>query len=542
MTAVAPVTPAADLEDRLAEARELRRAGELGRAADELRRTLDAATGIEAAPLRAALHRELAEVLLEQRQPLEAARQFDRALEAEPNQGVISYLAGLAYERAGDSSKAAERLDQAVRLGFRNAGVLLHLAAAHFAAGRHAAGLIRSREILHLNSLSANVLFRVGKLLFQQFFYSDALQAFEAALAQSPSSYETRFFTALTHYLLNRHQEAEHLLAALDEGRRTAESTTLLASAVAQQDRFAEAEALLEQAIELYPASPHPYLNLAFVLLEQDRFQEAEERFDQLRLRGGVSSPKALYAVRRNSCPEAAAELNESGVSRNPDTAAFYFELAESLGARLHYGTAVQLLRLARPYEGSSPRMRYALAYNCANLAPDAPAPITMLRGLLRLDPRDARAHSLLGRVLLRQGAHQEALAQLRSSVELDPENSTSRTELARGLLASDPEKNAEEAVQALSKAAALDATNVVARYELGKLLMRLGLFSEAGRLLEEAIAAEPEFYQAYYILGQLYTRQGRSEAAREQLRLFQEKREAAQARSTAGGGFANLE
>ncbi len=531
---------AADLEARLAEARQRRRAGELSRAADHLEETLGGLTGIESSPIRAALHRELAEVLLEQHRPAEAADEFEKVLEIQPNQGVLYYLAGIAHLQAGENGRAAERLDEAVRIGFRNGSVLLRLAEAHLAAAQYSSGLEVSREILTLRPASADLLFRLGKLLFQNLFYRDALQAFEASGAVSPS-YETAFFTALTDHLLNRHEQAEQALKALDPSDLTSEARTLLASAIAQQDRFSEAEALLEKTIAEDATNPHAYLNLAFILLEQGRFSDAEARLDDLRTLGSAVSPKAFYQVRRNSCGEVAEEIRDGGAADGAmlERAQIYFELAESLQSRRHHATALELLRVARRHEGASPRVLYAMAYNCASMTPDGRAPVDILKTLLHADPTESRAHYLFGRVLSRQGAAEEAVAALRTAIELSPDRSAYHAELARVLLKSDPERHSEQAVQEFYKAGALDPRNVLARYELGKLLMNLGRREEALQAITEAIAIEPEFYQAYYILGQLHARADRREAARESFRLFQRKRESAEARSAVYEGFA---
>jgi cytochrome c-type biogenesis protein CcmH/NrfG len=195
------------------------------------------------------------------------------------------------------------------------------------------------------------------------------------------------------------------------------------------------------------------------------------------------------------------------------------------------------MLRLARRYEGNTPRVLYSLAYGCLSLDPESPAPIGILERLLFLDPDSHTALHLLGKAFLRQKRADEAVVMLRRAVELDPENSGYRTELGRALIAGS-DSNTAEAIEVLTVAARLDSGNAMARYELGKLLMSQDRLAEALPVLEATIKVAPEFREAFYVLGQLYARIGQRQTARKYLDLFNEKLVAAKARSAVGEGF----
>ena len=533
-----------DLEEgagALEQARAQRLAGNLQAAGEVLERFLGERTALTPAS-NPALHKELGEIRLLQGRGGAAARQFEEALEAQPGQAAVHYQAGIAYRVAGNDFKAAGHLDRAVELGFRTTSALLHLSGAQLATGRFSAGLRSSRELLASGLQSSKVLLQLGRQLFTYLFYGDALRAFEAAFSLEPGSYEARFFLALTNYLLNRHQEVVRLLTPLVEGVATAESVSLLASALAQQDRMPEAKALLQDMIETHPASPHAYLNLSLVLLDQGLTDEAEKYLDALRVLDTAESPKVFYTVRRNSCAAIADRLGSEDQPpvRNPDRAGAYFEVAQDLASRHHHGTAVEVLRLARRYEGTTPRSLRALAYSCLHLEPHSSAPVRMLEALIRLEPSRSEAHYLLGRAHLRQGRVGVAIASHRAAAALAPRTSTFLTELGRAHVAAADEASRAAAIQAFTKACELEPGNAVARYELGKLLMHQGRLVEALGLLEEAIKAEPEFHNAYYALGQLHIRAGRPDRARAYLGLFREKKAAAQARTSITAGFAS--
>lgn len=537
--AVAPLC-GAESDTALERAREQRRAGNLKAAGEVLQEAVRKRSGAEASL--GPLYRELGDILLQQGQGQAAAGAFESALAHGSDTGVVRYQAGLAYRLAGDQPKAAEHLGRAIELGFRNTSALLHLAGASLASGRYSAGLRSARDLLASRPRSPDILLRLGRELFNYFFYADALKAFAAALALAPASYEARFFAALANYLLNRHEETIRLLEPLAAGARSAEASSLLASALARQDRMSEAETLLMEAIERDPASPHPYLNLAFALLEQDRIEEAERWLDAFRNLGPGTSPKVFYLVQRNACATVAERLDPTAPLKrtDPERGQAYYELALGLAARHHHGTAVEALRLARRYEGNTPRTLQALAVSCLHLDPHGIAAVRLLEGLLALQPDRPEALHLLGRAQLRQGRIDEALAAHRAAARAKPGDSVFLTELGRALAEAPGPQNWEAAIETLAEAAALDPGSALAYYELGKLLASRNRFPEALRALEAAIATEPAFPNAYYALGQVHSRTGSRDEARRYFALFEEKRAAAQARTPVGAGFAS--
>ncbi len=541
-------TPAADTAaHRLEKAREHRQGGELDLAAQELEQLLlTLPTGAEARTLRAAAHRELGEIQLARKNPGEALRSFEAALELDPSQPVVHYQAGLLERQLGQNQKAVFHLKQAVQQGFRNAGALLNLASAQFAAGQATEALETSREMLAMDLSSADLPLRLGRLLFEHLFYKDALKAFEAAREKAPESYEVRFYLALTNYLLNRFEEAIDLLLPLSEARGTAEVSNLLASARAQVGQLEEAMGLLRQAIKKDPGSPHAYLNLALVLLEQGRVEEAETLFEKLRLGGTDQGPKVFYSVRQNSCPQVDEEIRGGhGIAQpDPERAEFFFHLAGTFQQRYHHATAVELLRVARRYEGDTARVLYALGFSCLNLDSASQTALAMLQKAIEREPGRAEAYAMLGQAYVKQRKPGPAVDAFRRAVKLEPGSARYQTELGRALLTRGPGETGaeEEAIKAFEEAITLEPSNALAHYELGKVLARQGRPDEALAHLNKAVEAEPEFYEAFYLLGRLHTRLKHPQQAERSFETFRRKKETAAERSTLTAGYVTAE
>lgn len=543
--AVPAGTLAADGAGLLSQARAEVGAGNLSQAAASFERLLASGWGGEAAGAPpATLHRELGEIYEALGRPDDAAEQYEESLSADPKQRILHYRTGILFRQLANHSKAASHLSEAFEQGFRNTAVRFHLAAAQFAAGRLAAGLENARAILRQGPPNGDLALRVGRLLFQHLFYRDAIEALETALASSEQPLEARFYLALTNHLLNRHERTVELLEPLagPGGSGNAEVLTLLAAALASIDRFIEAEALLERAIATEPSSPHAYLNLALVLLEQGKTEVAEGWFAKMRLSAGPASPKVFYAIQRNSCGDAYREVAggaaSDSVGASPEQGLQFFEFATNLGARHHHGTAVELLRIAARnatvHELPRPLVLRALAFSCLNLEPASEIPARLLERAIELDPRDHQAHFLLGRSHQERHRPDQAAEAFERAIQVQPDAVPYYTELARSLTSSGlGADEAARAVAILAKAIEIAPSNASARFELGKLHMAQGRLEEASEQLRQAVEAEPEFYEAYYVLGQVNARLRQPDRARENLRMFEAKKAAIDARST---------
>ncbi len=532
-----------DPEALLASSRALRGSGDLDGAANVL---IEATASITPAGGRVSpeIFRHLGEIRLEQGRAGDALRRFRQALEAAPDLPVLHYQAGLAGRLAGDEAVAATHLATAVQLGFGSAAARMHLAAAYLASGNLSAGLHAARAFLRMGPQSPWALLQVGRPLFEQFFYEDALVAFRAALASDPTMYEARLLAALSCNALGRHREAVELLERPDTGDLSAEAAALLASAKAAAGSGEDADTLFREAIRAAPSSPHAYLNWAFSLLDRDRVGEAERRLGELASLPRGPTPKVFYQVRRNSCAEIGGALGSGAMRRpgpglSPAAGDAYFGLARTLAGRDHHSTAVEALRLAMRHEGASQRSLLAVARSCLHLDPDGPAAVAILGRLAEEPAVEPETLHLLGRAHLRQGRTELAIRAHRAAVSLAPSNPSFHTQLGRALAESPEHGATQAALRSLRTAARLDPGALDARYEIGKLLLAIGQPEDAIEPLEEVVRREPEFYNAYYVLGQAYLRTGRSERARACLSEFESKREAVKARAGSGSGFA---
>ena len=466
---------------------------------------------------------------------------FEESLARDPKQGPVYFQLGLIYRDTGDPRKAASYFASALTNRFRNLGVTFNLSAAYFASRQSAAGLEVAHQIINAAPRSPDLVLRLGKLLFQHLYYREALNAFRLVSGQLPEDFEPRFYLGLTHFLLYQYAEAIQVLSASSPGSEVPEAVNLLAASHAGKGDLGKASELLQEVIARVPGSPHAYLNLALIRLEEGRWEEAKKLLDDFRSLGPQRDAKVFYALERNSCSRLAAEIRENtGVQLEAPRANFYFDMASQLQDRYHYSSAVELLRLARRYEGNSARLLHAAGTNCLNLGPQAPEAIWLLGQAVTVDPGRHEAWYLLGRAHMRQGDFEEALKALRHAMSLQPRGIYA-VNLGKALLsakAPDTADRQREILAIFQQAVSLEPANAVAHFELGRWLSQSGQSQGARAHLLRAIELEPDFYEAYYILGRIFARSGGSEQSQKYLILFERTKQAVMQQSIVGSGY----
>ena len=526
---------------KLDRAKDLHSKGHLDDALDELARLYRQAENSSKTPtFQGAVLREMGEIYVERKDLTRAAEAFENSLGRDPQQGVVYYELGLVYRDLGASRKAAAHFESAIANGFKNQAVTLNLTASHFASHQTAAALATARAIIASKPSSPGALFRLGQLLFAHLYYADALQAFQSAFEQAPAEFEPRFYVALTHYLLGDYPRVAALLSS-SAFTGLPEVGNLLAASKASEGEFDKAAERLKSVIANAPRSPHAYLNLALIRLEQGRLDEAERVLGHVRALGAQSDAKVFYVVRRNFCGEAMAEFqSNSGIRVDRDKAEFYVGLARQMQSGYNYASALALLRLAHSHEGSSARLLYAAGVSCLNISPQAPEAIWLLRQAAAGDPNSHETWHLLGRAQLRSGNFDEALADFRRAVSLQP-RAAYLVSLGKALLEripDGPEASRDEALALLTQAASAEPTNALAHFELGRVLSQLKQFDSARAHLTRALELEPDFYEAAYMLGQLFAHKGDREQAGRYLALFEKTKAAVQSQAVVASGY----
>lgn len=133
------------------------------------------------------------------------------------------------------------------------------------------------------------------------------------------------------------------------------------------------------------------------------------------------------------------------------------------------------------------------------------------------LDPKLPLAHQLLGELYLYHSQIDDAIAEFRKELEINPGNATTYYKLADGY---SRVQKYDEAERLLQRSIWLDATSTGPYILLGKVLEKKGETELAVRALQRALAMDPNNPMPHHLLGQAYRDLGKNEEADRELKV----------------------
>ncbi len=431
-----------------------------------------------------------------------AAELFEREIEVlgerEPTRRRSCWLrsAELARDRNGELERAVAAFEAADALETLAPAPLAAWAETHARLGQREAFAIRFGRWLDMPGAAATVTdrLRLCDVLTDLGRPVEALARAEQATELDPQLGEAFDRVAALHEALGRAEPAAEALvrAAACHAGREAAVRRLGAADLLRAEAPERAAEWLTQAVADDPALATAHARLALVSASLGRLANAEraaERALTLPADGADTLAPALRletalagarAARAQDHREVAADLFVAALACDANHAEALFGLGE---LRLLLGDAAGARdaltrRLARPSPDSDRAVQLSLlAESCERLG-ETQGALHHYRESLVLDPRREPAHAGLARLLVREGASEEAIAAL----------------CAWAGLAADGETRAARLLQA--------AELELARPERGE---------AAERLLQECVAAAPGIPAAWGMLSELLWSQGRA-------------------------------
>jgi tetratricopeptide (TPR) repeat protein len=176
----------------------------------------------------------------------QAARLYERALEAEPSDADALHLLGVIAHQRSDHAAAIERIRRAIAINEPNAAYHSNLGVACRSLGRTAEALTALRRALELDPTSPGIRFNLGNALKDASEFREAAEEYRNVLALDPAH---------------------------------AEAWTGLGDALRALGEFAEATRCHVQAIELAPSSAEAHYALGHTLRDEGRLSRAAESF-----------------------------------------------------------------------------------------------------------------------------------------------------------------------------------------------------------------------------------------------------------------------
>lgn len=318
------------------------------------------------------------------------------------------------------------------------------------------------------------------------------------------------------------------------------------AHALASQERWPEARFCFNEARELRPELPEPYLNLG-VIADRTGHPEAAERWFREAVAHGPSREASIglaaLLTKKGSFEEAARyydaalQLNEESAEAHegiawaldhlgrPDEALRHYARARELkprdpGALVNLGLAFKrtgrgdealaCFRAALALDAGSEQAHQSLAeaYAEAGRADDA---IRECEEVLRTNPKSAVAHALWGAVLQQRGDAAGAEAHFAEASRLDPALPEAHSGLGSAAFS---RGDLESARRQFEEAVRLKPSGAAGHKNLGLVLARMGDLNGAAAQYTEALRLAPGDVVSRCTLATTLARAGRQREA----------------------------
>ena len=450
------------------------------------------------------------------------------ASSATPRDGNLRYRAGSCLLGLGLPQRALPHLEAARRNGVSHSAAAMALARAQFGSGREdlAADLLAAEAE---KSSAPGILLEIGKLLFRNVLYRQALDPLRTAWEEKPGWYDAGMYLALAHYQLAEYETCAGILETLDQESRPAEFRYLLGSALGQLEQPQAARRELERGIGLAPERADGYLNLGLFLLDQGQSDEAIAVLEQ----GAERDARGAKVFFR---PD--SQINCRGLSpphdrqpSDPSRAQYFVELADTLLSGQQWGAALAVYRAALSIDPDAARPYGGIALVCQELG-TAEAGLDFAKRGVELHPSNPELHYYLGSIHEYLSEPSKAIEGYQAALRLGGADKPAARYWVRLGMAQLATGNAEEAERSYRAALEKNPDLAEGYLHLGKLRLRDGRYAEAESLFEQAVRLEPNLSEAAYSWGLALVRNGKTDRGRQVLEIHRRKAALRQAQS----------
>jgi Flp pilus assembly protein TadD len=364
----------------------------------------------------------------------EAARAaLNKSLALAPDDPFAHYYLARVELDLADYPNAAGHLDKSRSVWPQDGEFLLQAAAAYSSLHRTAdarAVLDRAQPLTLTEGQS--VWLGAQRLACQQLQAGTAV--FEHLVAVSGNADWAQFDLALAYLMARQSAAAEKTARAVPEPRRSGADWTVMAVAEAEMNRHDDAIQSFRRAAELSPRDESAWLNLTRELMEQLHYVDAVAAAQQ-----AVNDVPRSYALRlrlgaaylKSARYQEAEEVFRDLIAKGDPAPTSAIGLARVFMSEGRAQEAAEVLGEAQQRLGSSFLLAYFHGIMLSRTAHPEEA-LAQFREAVRLNPQSAEARQWLGKAELRAGQVDQAIVDLSEARKLDPHNQTARRLLAQ--------------------------------------------------------------------------------------------------------------
>jgi tetratricopeptide (TPR) repeat protein len=456
-----------------------------------------------------------------------AKKEFQRALELEPNNAYTQYFLARILYNEGENDQAVRLYEAIVASGTPIYDTYPRLGQAYFRQGNLAKALEMTQLALEQTPWDGALHFQLAKIYRQMGRNEDAAREYETSnrLKRTDQASIQRLLQLSEAARTNQRETVLQLREEiLSEPSKDPEILTWLGSLLGQAGYYQEARQPLELALERDPSSYEANFNLGLTLARLERYAEAEASLKKaVNLRPdsfGANSVLGVLYVNQGRNREAIERLRAAQQTR-PDNVRVLALLGQQYLQGWYIEEGIKTFEQVVVLSPREAKFRYLLI-DAYQKTKDYEKAYQVAQETLKLFPDDPQAHYQVGLQLARLGRYQEGRPYFEAALRLDPSFVAAHNWLGNLQL-----RNGEydAALASFQKAKSLEPHNLDCLRGIGQSLLRLKRYPEARAEIEKAIRVHAEDSELYFQLSQVETRLGNREKASEAAGIFERLR-----------------
>jgi tetratricopeptide (TPR) repeat protein len=413
------------------------------------------------------------------------------------------FALGAALELQKKPKEAAEAYQRALDLEPDYPEAQHGLANALLQDGQFDAALKAYQQIAAADATDSETQIHIAEIQRRQGHYDDALATLEKAKAQaqgSPDSMEFSYNEALTYDALGKFDQAASIL------------TTLLDTTVHADGKYSDGE----------KANRSAFLDrLGNIYREQNKTAEAVAAYKEMAgfggdyARSGYQGEVDAYHDAQQY-KEAVAVADDAAKAMPKDVSIQLmdaYQLADT--GKVDEGLALAKAQLKGASDDREAEEMLVSIYIRLKRFPDASAHLDKAEALASKPEDKLYVFFLRGEFFDRQKMYDQAEAQFRKALEIDPQNAAVLNYL--GYMLADQGEKLPEALQMIRKAVDFDPQNGAYLDSLGWVYFKSGQFTQAEENLRKANERTPSDPTMHDHLGEVYEKTGKLKMAVEQ-------------------------
>jgi Flp pilus assembly protein TadD len=448
-----------------------------------------------------------------------AVDSFRSALQLEPGSAELYYLVGLTLYTSGHAEEAVTALEKSVFLLPEMLKPRLVLGSALEQVGRRKDAMIEWEAALRIDHLSKEAIGGMSKALMADGDFPTAI----TLLRSAPHDENLTLLLSEAYGRAGMLSEAAKTLTdALRVRPGSLRLTNALAVVMVNQSRYQDAVHLAEKSVRMHPNRVDAQrLFLRVLVLNGDSVRarplarkllaSAPKDFDFLYLSGVLENQAGEFTAARTHL--------EQAVALDPNYYNARFNLGVALASLNDPAGAKEQLEKAIALGGNEPEIRFKLASVLRTLGEtqQADEQLKLYQGQLQANAHHALAVNKAAQAAKEfdAGNFQNAVSLYREAVDADPENAVFAFKLS---LALDKTGDTASERTVLAQTIKINPKLAMAQNQLGYLASRSGDSASAEEHFRLAVAAAPDYTQAWISLAATLGMESRFDEAQKAL------------------------